>query len=76
MLATSLGSDLPQVVIVEDMVHPNFIEKPLVGVHSIQVGPSWIDPLVIFLKQRLLPDDKGEAEKIRRKALRYWLFEW
>ena len=35
MLATSLGSNLPQVVIVEDMVHPSFIEKPLVGVHSI-----------------------------------------
>ena len=35
MLATSLGSNLPQVIIVEDMVHPNFIKKPLVGVHSI-----------------------------------------
>ena len=32
-----------------------------------------MDPLVTFLKQGLLPDDKGEAEKIRRKAPRYWL---
>ena len=40
MLATSLGSNLPRVIIVEDMAHPNFIKKPLVGVHSIQVGPS------------------------------------
>ena len=32
-----------------------------------------MDPLVIFLKQGLLTEDKGEAEKIRRKAPRYWL---
>ena len=75
MLATSLGSNLPRVFIFEDMVHPNFIEKPLVGMHSIQVGPSWMDPLVIFLKQGLLLEDMGEAEKICRKAPRYWLFE-
>ena len=43
--------------------------------HSIQVGPSWTDPLVSFLKQGLLPKDRGEAEKIHRKALWYWLSE-
>ena len=35
MLATSLGSNLPQVVIVEDMAHPSFIKNLLVRVHSI-----------------------------------------
>ena len=40
MLATSLGSNLPRVTIVEDMAHSSFIKKPLVRVHSIQVGPS------------------------------------
>ena len=75
MLATSLGSNLPRVIIVEDLVHPNFIEKSLVRVHSIQVGPSWMDPVVIFLKQGLLPKDKGKAEKIHKKAPCYWLSE-
>ena len=46
-----------------------------VGVHQIRVGPSWIDPIVMFLKDAALPNDKGEAEKIRRKAPRFWLFE-
>ena len=32
-----------------------------------------MDPLVSFLKDGSLPEDKVEAEKIRRKALRYWL---
>ena len=75
MLATSLGSNLPRVIIVKDTAHPNFIEKPFVGVYSIQVGPSWMDPLIIFLKQGLLFEDKGEAEKRRRKIPHYRLSE-
>ena len=34
-----------------------------------------MDPLVSFLKDRVLSDDKGEAEKIRRKVPRFWLSE-
>ena len=73
MLATSLGSSLPWVVIVEDMTSSSLVEKPSIGVHSIQVRPSWMDSLVAFLKQGLLLEDKGEAEKVRKKAPRYWL---
>ena len=43
----------------------------LVWVHSIRVGPSWMDPLVLFLKNDTLPKDKNEADKIRRKASRF-----
>ena len=75
MLATFLGLNLPGVVIVKDVASSSLVEKPLVGVYSIQVGPSWMDPLVTFLKQGLLPKDKGEAEKICRKAPHYWLSE-
>ena len=35
------------------------------------MGPSWIDPLVLFLKENILP----EADKIQRKAPRFWLSE-
>ena len=34
-----------------------------------------MDPLVLFLKHDTLPDDKNEADKIRRKASRFWLSE-
>ena len=34
-----------------------------------------MDPLVLFLKHDILPDDKVEANKIRRKASRFWLSE-
>ena len=65
MLATSLWSNLPRVVIVKDMDSFSFTRGPLVEVHSIQVGPSWMDPIVTFLEQGLLPKDKGEAKKVR-----------
>ena len=34
-----------------------------------------MDPIINFLKQGLLPKDKGEAKKMHRSAPRYWLFE-
>ena len=34
-----------------------------------------MDPLVLYLKHDTLPDDKVEADKIRRKATRFWLSE-
>lgn len=73
MLATFLGSNLPRVVIVEDKVNSSLTRKPWVGVRSIQVGPSWMDPIVTFLKQGLLLENKGEQEKVRRRAPYYWL---
>ena len=34
-----------------------------------------MDPLVLFLKKDILPDDKIEVNKIRRNTSRFWLFE-
>ncbi|XP_075661100.1 uncharacterized protein LOC142630920 [Castanea sativa] len=58
---------------VEDMVSSSLANKPLAEIYSIQVEPSWMDPLVTFLKRGMLLEDKGEAEKVWRKAPRYWL---
>ena len=34
-----------------------------------------MDPVVSFLTDRILPEDKTKAKKIRRNAPRYWLSE-
>ena len=34
-----------------------------------------MDPIIQFLSKDVLPEDKLEAEKIRRKALWFWLSE-
>ena len=44
-------------------------------VHNVRAGPSWMDPLILFLKEDILPEKKSEADKIRRKASQFWLFE-
>ena len=32
-----------------------------------------MDPIVLFLKEDILPEEKSEAEKVRRKAPQFWL---
>ena len=34
-----------------------------------------MDLIVLFLKEDVLPEDKYEADKVWRKAPRFWLFE-
>ena len=34
-----------------------------------------MDSIVLFLKEDILPEGKSEADKVRRKAPRFWLFK-
>ena len=34
-----------------------------------------MDPIVLFLRDDILPEDKSEVDKVRRKAPRFWLSE-
>ena len=47
----------------------------MVHVNQVKVGPSWMDPVISFLKDDILPEKKLEAVKVRRKAPRFWLSE-
>ena len=49
------------------------MKREMVHIHQISVGPSWMDPIVLFLKEDILPEEKSEAKKVRRKAPRFWL---
>ena len=42
-------------------------------VPHVRVGTSWMDPIIQFLSKVVLPEDKSDVEKIRRKAPRFWL---
>ena len=74
-LATSLAGDLPRIILVEHLDKANEVVKGMVHVHEVRVGPSWMDPIMRFLKDDVLPKEKSEAEKIRRKAPWFWLSE-
>ena len=75
MLATTSAGSLPRIILVEHLDRANKVAKGMVHIHKVRVGPSWMDPIVRFLKDDILPEEKLEAEKIRRNAPRFWLFE-
>ncbi|XP_050241153.1 uncharacterized protein LOC126690060 [Quercus robur] len=74
-LATSSAGGLPLIVLVKHLDRANEVAKGMVHIHEVRVGPSWMDPIVRFLKDYVLPEEKSEAEKIRRNAPRFWLSE-
>ena len=52
----------------EDLYKPTATKGDVVHTHHVRVGPSWMNLLVLFLKEDTLPDDKTKADKIRRNA--------
>ena len=64
----SLAQSLPRVILVEDLCKPSKLKGNVVHVHQIRVGPIWMDSIVLFLKEDVLPEKKSEANKVRRKA--------
>ena len=34
-----------------------------------------MDPILLYLERDILLEEKSEAEKVQRKALRFWMFE-
>ena len=74
-LATSSAGQLPRIILVEHLGGASKVAKNITRVHETRVGPSWMDPIVAFLKYDILPEAKSEAEKIRRNATRFWLSE-
>ena len=72
-LATSSVQNFPRVIIVEDLCTPTSQEKEVCQINQTNPSSSWMDPILKFLESDILPEDKVEAEKIRKKASRYWL---
>ena len=67
-LATSLDQSLPRMILVEDLGKPTGERGKMIYVPHVRVGPSWMDPIIQLLSKDVLPEDKSDVEKIRRKA--------
>ena len=72
---TSPVHSLSRVILVENLCYPTRMKSRMVQVHQLRVGPNWMDPIVLFLKDDILSEEKGKGDKVQRKALRFWLFE-
>ncbi|XP_075654875.1 uncharacterized protein LOC142625048 [Castanea sativa] len=70
-LATYSAQGLPRVILITDLCKPTGMNNDTIRLHQITVGPSWMVPIVSFLKNDILPEEKSEADKVRRKAPRF-----
>ena len=63
MLATSSAQDLPRVILVKDLYKPSRTGNTI-QINQIRARPSWMDSIIQFLKENILPEKKIEADKI------------
>ncbi|XP_022888963.1 uncharacterized protein LOC111404382 [Olea europaea var. sylvestris] len=69
-----MGIDgLDRIVYVRIVTEPSINQT--IGVMDIDNEPSWMDPIVDFIKHGRLPEDPRVARSIRSKALRYCMIE-
>uniref|UniRef100_A0A2N9GLC3 Integrase catalytic domain-containing protein n=1 Tax=Fagus sylvatica TaxID=28930 RepID=A0A2N9GLC3_FAGSY len=71
-LASVLNANFKRFIPIETLVAPS-IAMSACRINTITIGPCWMDPYVLYLKEGILPQQKKEAEIIRRKAMRFWL---
>ena len=55
ILETFSAQSLPRVILVEDLYKPTEMKKEMVHIYQIRVGPSYMDSIVLFLKEDILP---------------------
>ena len=63
-LTTSLAQSLSRVILIEDLYKPTEVKGEVFHVHQVRVGLSWMDFIVLFLKDDILLEDKSEADKV------------
>ena len=69
-LASTSFSDLNKMVFIEVLAEPGHLEEIICPVYS---DDTWMGPLVRFLGQGKLQEDRAEARKLQRKTARYAL---
>jgi len=72
-LATSKDAELLKLVPVEVLKVPSTKENP--EVLALNSQPSWKDPIIKYLLDGELPDDRQEAKRLRYQAARYTMHD-
>ncbi|GKC22342.1 reverse transcriptase domain-containing protein [Tanacetum coccineum] len=73
-IASTSFAHLSKQVLVEVLKEKSIQEEEVATVVE-EEGPTWMTPIIEYLKYRTLPDDRKEASKLRIKARQYELLE-
>ena len=69
--ATRKDAELLRLVLVKIILQPSIAKRDLV--QAIDSEPSWMDDIVIYLKEDKLPDDREQAKRVAYHAEHYLL---
>ncbi|XP_059627692.1 uncharacterized protein LOC132270533 [Cornus florida] len=73
--ASSSGDTLARVIPVDILIQPSIFEElpnpSTQHVNVIPYEPSWIDPIMAYIRSGTLPERKDEARRIRSSAAKY-----
>ncbi|GKV49232.1 hypothetical protein SLEP1_g55995 [Rubroshorea leprosula] len=69
------NSSHSRLVFLEVLDEPNFMKPRVMEISTDPSTPSWTDPILSFLRDGIVPEDRQEAMKLRRKASRYTLVD-
>ena len=72
-LAMALEIEMQRTICVEIIDCPSFQYQPEVSIHIVSNRPNWIDPILDYLKNDKLPEDRRAADLIKQKAPKYWI---
>ena len=72
-LAMALEYDMQRTICVETLDCPSFQCREVLSIHTVSDQPSWMDPILNYLKNNKLPEDRKAADLIKRKAPKYWV---
>ena len=70
-LASSVEDPLPRMVTVELLSFSSLTPTDKNLVLSIHPSISWMDPIIAYLRNGILPEDKKEFERVRCRSPRY-----
>ena len=72
-LAMALEIEMQRTICVEIIDCPSFQYQPEVSIHIVSNRPNWMDPILDYLKNDKLPEDRRAADLIKQKAPKYWI---
>ena len=72
-LAMVLETEMQRIICIETIDRLSFQNQQEVSILIASVRPSWMDPILDYLKDNKLPEDQKAADLIKQKTPKYWI---